>query len=148
MTLLLLLACASSPDLAAQAEPALSAASTAPAAASDLSLPVPAGPELYVPPAPTGSPDELPELHGQTDVQILAHMGPPTSKEILTLGDCCSEYDIELYNTYPPNSGHDDLEIARWTWQYDGYTVAIWLHQVEGTWIVLNSVRYSARTEF
>ena len=138
--LLVLLSCAGAPDPA----PAVSAP-PAPAAAP---APAPAQPKLHVPAAPTGAPDELPELHGQTDAQILAHMGPPTSKEALTMGECCTEYDIELYNTYPPNVGHDAVKIERWTWIYDGFVVALWFHQVDGTWTVLDTVRYDEGTEF
>lgn len=136
MSLLVLLACASAPDP--------TPAPAAPAAAT----PAPAAPEVYVPEAPPGAPDELPELHGKTDAQILAHLGPPTRKEAFTMGECCSEYDIELYNTYPPQMGHDAVPIERWTWVYSGFTVALWFHKVEGTWTVLDTVRYGEGTEF
>ncbi|MFT5585947.1 MAG: hypothetical protein ACI9VR_003543 [Cognaticolwellia sp.] len=138
--LLILLSCASAPDPApndAPMAPALAAASAPPAA-----------PAFFVPPAPTGPPDGLPDLHGQTDAQILAYMGPPTKKRAFTMADCCSEYDIELYNTYAPNGGHDAVAIEHWSWAYDGYTAALWFHQIDGTWTVLNSVRYGEGTDF
>lgn len=138
--LLILLSCAGTPD------PAPSTAATTPPAV--VPAPPPEPKKLYVPAAPTGAPDELPELHGQTDTQILAHMGPPTRKNAFVMGECCSEYDIELYNTYPPGKGHDAVNIERWTWIYDGYIVALWFHKVEGTWTVLDTVRYDEGTDF
>ena len=138
IALLMLLSCAIATESAPSPAPAPEVVTPAPAPA----------PKLHVPPAPTGAPDELPELHGQTDAQILKHMGPPASKEALTMGDCCNEYDVELLNTYPPGQGHDAVEIERWTWIYDGYVVALWFHQVDGTWTVLDTVRYGEGTQF
>lgn len=134
MTLFVLLACASAPDPTPPVTPAAPPAVQAPTFAA--------------PEAPTGAPDELPELHGKTDAEILAHLGPPASNEAFTMGACCSEYDIELYNTYPPGQGHEAVPIERWTWLYDGYVVALWFHKVEGTWTVLDTLRYGEGTEF
>ncbi len=79
---------------------------------------------------------------------MLEELGPPTSKRELRMGDCCSEFEIELYNTYPPNAGHEAVVIQQWTWAYDGYAVTLWFHSVEGMWTVLETSRYSDDVEF
>jgi hypothetical protein len=79
---------------------------------------------------------------------VIEELGPPTSKRELRMGDCCTEFEIELYNTYPPNAGHEAVVIQQWTWAYDGYAVTLWFHPVEGTWTVLETSRYSDDVEF
>ncbi len=64
------------------------------------------------------------------------------------MGECCSEFEIELYNTYPPNSGHEAVVIRRWDWDFEGYAVTVWFHLDGGAWVVLDTSRYSDDVEF
>ncbi len=64
------------------------------------------------------------------------------------MADCCHEFTIELYNTYPPDEGHDAVEIHEWTWRYWGYSLTVWSHEIEGDWRVLDTIRYDDGVEF
>jgi len=117
-----------------------------------------AGPDEQAPPPsfdpkPPGPPandgaDELPRLEGQLERDLLAEFGEPTTKRAFTMAACCTEFEIELHNTYPPHAGHDAVEIHQWDWDYDGYTLTVWLHRVDGEWSVIETSRYSDDVEF
>ncbi len=109
--------------------------------------PAPAGPKPPGPPSGHGT-DELPRLEGRSEAEILAELGEPTSKRTFAMKDCCHEFEIELYNTYPPNAGHDAVEIHQWTWDYDGYSLTLWFHDKGGGWTVLDTIRYADDVEF
>jgi len=66
----------------------------------------------------------------------------------MTMGECCHEYQIELYNTYPPKSGHEEVVIHEWTWDFEGYFVTLWFHREGEAWKVLETLRYSDEVEF
>jgi hypothetical protein len=97
---------------------------------------------------PSGAPDELHHLEGRSEAAILAEFGEPSSKRTFTMAQCCTEFQIELYNTYPPNAGHEKVEIQEWTWAYDGYALTVWLHDKGNAWEVLETSRYSDDVEF
>ena len=67
------------------------AADAAPAAA-----PVPANPAPAAKPAPPGPPeggvDDLPELEGKTEDELLARLGEPSSRRTFEMSECCSEF--------------------------------------------------------
>lgn len=101
------------------------------------------------PPAGPGGADELHRLEGRSEAALLGELGPPDRKHAFVMADCCNEFEIELYNTYPPAGGkHAQVEIRQWTWQYDGYALTVWLHRVNEAWTVLETSRYSDDTEF
>lgn len=112
--------------------------------------PPPASPKVATPPAPPKGPgpDELPRLEGQTQAALRLEFGEPTVEREFTMDECCTEFEIELYNHYPPKAGHDDVAIRESTWQFDGYKLTIWLHQHEGEWVALETSRYADGTEF
>ncbi|MCA9639014.1 MAG: hypothetical protein KC420_23460, partial [Myxococcales bacterium] len=103
-------------------------------------------------PAPPGPPvddvDELPELHGKTEADVAARFGEPTSRRSFTMSECCTEFQVELLNTYKPKSGHDDVEIHEWTWAFDGYALTVWFHRQGDAWVALDTCRYSDDVEF
>lgn len=92
--------------------------------------------------------DELHELEGQSEAAIVKKFGEPESQREFTMADCCTEFSVELLNTYPPDKGHDEVEIREWTWDYEGYKLTVWLHQKAGEWQVLETSRYSDDVEF
>lgn len=116
--------------------------------ALDRASDAPQSAERDPPGPPVDGVDKLPHLRGRSQDGVIEELGPPTSKQELRMGDCCSEFEIELYNTYPPNSGHEAVVIQQWTWAYDGYAVTLWFHLVAGTWTVLETSRYSDDVEF
>jgi hypothetical protein len=126
----------SQPDDEQPAKPAPSPSAATPQAK-------PPGP----PPGPSGV-DELHRLEGQPETAVLAEFGEPSRKREFPMRECCTEFAIELYNTYPPDGGHGDVVIREWTWDYEGYDLTVWLHQREGAWEVLETCRYSDDVEF
>jgi hypothetical protein len=110
--------------------------------------PAAAAPNPPGPPAGPGDVDELHRLEGTSEADVLAEFGAPTSKREFRMADCCHEFEIELYNTYPPDKGHDDVVIREWAWDYDGYALTVWLHEVDGNWKVLETSRYNDDVEF
>jgi hypothetical protein len=106
--------------------------------------------EASKPPGPPadGRPDELHRLEGQPEAALLAELGDPTSKREFSMGECCNEFEIELYNTYPPDAGHERVRIRQWDWDYDGYTLTVWLHERDSAWQVLETSRYGDDVEF
>jgi hypothetical protein len=97
---------------------------------------------------PDGGVDELHEWEGRSEAEVRTRFGPTTRAKTFVMGDCCHEFEIELYNTYPPGKGHDAVEIQQLTWVYSGYSLTVWLHQVDGAWQVLETCRYSDDVEF
>jgi hypothetical protein len=99
-------------------------------------------------PPPAGQPDELHRLEGQDEAALLAEFGEPTSKREFSMSECCHEFEIELYNTYPPDKGHENVRIRQWDWDYDGYKLTVWLHERDGKWQVLETSRYGDDVRF
>ncbi len=97
---------------------------------------------------PVDDVDKLPHLRGRSEAQVTEELGPPTSTGEQRMGECCSEFEVELYNTYPPNAGHDAVVIRRWDWDYEGYAVTVWFHLDGDGWVVLDTSRYSDDVEF
>ncbi|MCA9654453.1 MAG: hypothetical protein KC501_31330 [Myxococcales bacterium] len=97
---------------------------------------------------PSGNTDKLTRLVGVGEAALLAEFGEPSSTRSFTMGDCCNEFEIELYNTYPPGKGHDAVEIHEYTWAYDGYLLTVWLHDPGKGWEVLNTLLYGDTVEF
>lgn len=116
-----------------------------PGPASDNPLP----PSEPGPPRRPGGTDELKHLEGKGEDALKAELGEPTGTREFVMRDCCHEFEIELYNTYPPDDPKNaDVQIRQWTWTYDGYAVTVWLHQVEGKWVALDTIRYADDVEF
>ncbi len=98
---------------------------------------------------PSGSTDELPRLHGASKAVLLEEFGEPTTKREFTMGECCTEFEIELLNTYPKDGRHEAVEIHQWTWVYDDYSLTVWLHDTGWPgWEVLDTIRYLNDVEF
>ncbi|MCA9635535.1 MAG: hypothetical protein KC420_05810, partial [Myxococcales bacterium] len=100
------------------------------------------------PPEGSSGVDEVKRLEGVGEAALLAELGEPTRRREFTMAECCTEFQIELLNTYPPKSGHEAVVIREWTWTYEGYALTAWLHEVEGEWRVLDTCRYSDDVEF
>jgi hypothetical protein len=98
---------------------------------------------------PQGGVDELRALEGKPLDDVRTELGPPHSEREFAMRDCCHEFEIELYNTYPPDEpAHAEVKIRECTWKYDGYSVTAWSHFVGDLWIVLDTSRYADGVEF
>ncbi|MFT4974371.1 MAG: hypothetical protein ACI8S6_000253 [Myxococcota bacterium] len=103
-----------------------------------------------VPGPPVDSVDELRELEGVTAEQIAQRFGPPSEEHSFMMAECCHEFEIELYNTYPPGTPESaTTQIRQLTYKYDGYAMTLWLHAPSGGgWVVLETSRYGDNVEF
>jgi len=95
--------------------------------------------------------EELTELHGKAEQEIIAIMGEPDyeGEQILHQGSTLPEFYIELYNTYSPDDpATEGVVIRELQWEYDGYSKVLFLHLVGNEWMVLESVRWEDGVEF
>ncbi len=130
--------------------PAPRSASSAAAPASETRTPASAEANDGDAPAPKCSDDvdALTRLEGWSEAQILAAYGEPVGKKTFAMADCCHEFEIELYNTYPPGKGHDAVEIHEMTWQGGSNLLTVWTHRPKTDWVVLDTICYVEGTEF
>ena len=123
--------------------------SKAPSATPTASSPSAGTNDRRVPGPPQGGVDELGALEGKPLTDVLAELGPPTTEREFAMRDCCHEFEIELYNTYPPGEpAHADVKVRECTWKYAGYSVTAWSHLVGDVWTVLDTSRYADGVEF
>jgi hypothetical protein len=87
--------------------------------------------------------EKLPQLHGKSLAAVIAQLGQPDERSEYSLGKQLDEMRIELYNTYPPDDPKTaQTRILELQWHYWRYDIAVWLHQVNGEWRVLNTLRW------
>jgi hypothetical protein len=94
--------------------------------------------------------EKLSRLHGQPLQTVLASLGQPDSQLDYTMADSPNgEFRIELYNTYPrtdPNAAK--ARIKELHWHRARYHIAVWLHYVNGDWVVLDTCRWKEGIAF
>ena len=108
---------------------------------------------LEVPERPEDNVTELRSLEGVTLDEITRRFGPPTKSRTFSMAECCTEFTIELYNTYSPGDpAHAAVEIQELTYRYSGYAMTLWLHVPRkaspGAWEVLDTCVYTDEVEF
>jgi hypothetical protein len=95
---------------------------------------------------------KLPRLHGLTENQVIAQLGPPERTSIVHPGE--GEFRIELYNVYPRSDAATPSVDIRELWWPDGdYTIVVWFHKLneaglDGQWIALDSCRWHKSIRF
>ena len=89
-------------------------------------------------------------LHGKSAKDVLAELGDPSLEFEYTLGKSpAGEFRVGLLNTYPPDDPKTaDVRIKEMQWHRMRYHVAVWMHQVNGEWVVLNKCRWKEGTVF
>jgi hypothetical protein len=94
--------------------------------------------------------EKLPHLHGQPLETVLARLGEPDRQLDYAMADSPdSEFRVELYNTYPPGDPTaSKARIKELQWHRARYHVAVWLHQVNGEWVVLDTCRWKEGVVF
>jgi hypothetical protein len=94
--------------------------------------------------------EKMPWLHGKATEEVLAELGEPSSQFEYTMGKSPGgEFRVELFNTYPPNDPKTaDVRIKEMQWHKMRYHVAVWMHQVNGEWIVLDTCRWQEGIAF
>ena len=88
--------------------------------------------------------EKLPWLHGQPLAKVLAELGQPSRQLEYTMGKSPGgEFRVELYNTYSPNDPKTmDVQIKELQWHRSRYHIAVWMHLVNGEWLVLDTCRW------
>ena len=96
-----------------------------------------------------GAPAKLTAYHGQSRAQVVTKLGQPQRDEKFPMSRAYGEFRIELQNTYPlSNPANAAVEIEEMTWQDGNYWITLWLHQVNGQWVVLDSCRWHKDVQF
>ncbi len=88
--------------------------------------------------------EKLHHLHGKSLDVGLADLRQPDRQLDYTMADCPGgEFRVELYNTYPPGDPKaSQTRIKELQWHRPRYHIAVWLHQVNGEWVVLDTCRW------
>ena len=94
--------------------------------------------------------EKLPWLHDQALATVLTELGEPDRKMEYTIADSPNgEFRVELYNTYPPNDPiAKQARILELQWHHVRYKIAVWLHQVNGNWVVQDPCRWKEGVVF
>lgn len=65
------------------------------------------------------------------------------------MSEANSEFRIELRNTYPRSIPETlNVMIEELTWPDGDYSITLWLHLVDGQWVVLDSCRWHKDVRF
>jgi hypothetical protein len=93
--------------------------------------------------------ERLTYLHGVDEARLLAELGDPDSRTSFRMDECCSEFRISLYNTYPPeHPGRSSVVIHELIWEHLNHSKVAWLHKQGDKWVVLDGLRFKAGTVF
>jgi hypothetical protein len=94
--------------------------------------------------------ERLGHLNGKQLRAVLAELGEPDRQLEYTMGESPGgEFRVELYNTYPPNDPKArQARIRELQWHRARYSIAVWLHQINGEWVILDTCRWQKGVEF
>ena len=94
--------------------------------------------------------EKLHRLHGKALDAVIADLKEPDWQLEYAMGDSpLGEFRVELYNTYPPRHPNAaQARIKELQWHRKRYHIAVWLHQVNGEWVVLDTCRWKDGVEF
>jgi hypothetical protein len=88
--------------------------------------------------------EKLPHFQGKSLQAVMASLGEPDRQLDYKMADSPGgEFRVELYNTYPPGDPKAaQARIKELQWHRARYHIAVWLHQVNGDWVVLETCRW------
>lgn len=93
--------------------------------------------------------EKVPRLQGCGMEEVRAQLGSPDWEHDFAMGDGLGEFYVGLYNVYPPDDPNTKtVKIKEWRWTYRRYNLAVFFHQVDGRWVVLNTLRWKHGIEF
>jgi hypothetical protein len=98
-----------------------------------------------------GDVEELTHLHGKSEAAVIAELGAPSSSNVMPLkhGVTLPELYMEIHNTYDPSDPKvEGVKIKELRWDRSGYTEAVFMHKINGTWTVLESCRWKDGVAF
>lgn len=91
-----------------------------------------------VPPPPW-----LTKYHGQSKSAMLQLLGEPANEWELTSADVAGEFQIEIWNTYPPDDPVAfQVPLHGATWHDGDDRITLWYHTVDNEWVVFESCRW------
>lgn len=91
----------------------------------------------------------LPKLHGLSRAAVVERLGEPNSAYKFSMSSIPGELQVGLLNAYPRSNPENlNVEIEELRWQRGNYTTALWLHHVNGEWVVLDSCRWHKSVVF
>ncbi len=94
-------------------------------------------------------PNKLPTYQGQSRAKVVGKLGKPQSDVKFAMSEAVGEFRIELQNTYPlTNPANAGIQIEEMTWKDGDFWITLWLHQVNGQWLVLDSCRWHKSVRF
>ena len=93
---------------------------------------------------------KLPGYHGMTRERVLEELGKPHYREDLTVEQLEDEFHGELeYHLDSQITYRDDqTAFVEWRWRDGEYHIALWFRDVEGEWIVVDSLRWHESIRF
>jgi hypothetical protein len=87
--------------------------------------------------------EKLPHLHGKPLEVVIASLGEPDQLDYTMADSPDGEFRVELYNTYPPGDPKAaQARIKELQWHWARYHIAVWMHEVNGEWVVLDTCRW------
>lgn|SRR5487761_513259 len=82
----------------------------------------------------------LPEYHRQSRAAVEAVLGAPTTTDAFPMSRAVGEFRVSLLNTYPTTDPANANVMIEESWWQDGdYWITLWFHQIDGSWVVLDS---------
>jgi hypothetical protein len=94
--------------------------------------------------------EKIPRLHGKSLDAVIADLKKPGQQLEYTMRENPGgEFRVELCNTYAPSDPRAaDARIKELQWHRPRYHIAVWFHQVDGEWVVLDTCRWKEGTVF
>jgi hypothetical protein len=94
--------------------------------------------------------EKLSYIHGSPIEAVIASLGEPDQQFEYTMANSPGgEFRVELYNTYPPGDlKATQARIKEMQWHRARYHIAVWMHQVHGEWVVLDTCRWKVGIGF
>ncbi len=93
----------------------------------------------------------LPQYHGKSEQQIITRIGQPIREDQfgIPVQGQLDNFRGPLHNTYPPDRpANADVRIRELTWRDGAFYVTVWLHRVDGDWLVLDTCRWHEGVQF
>ncbi len=88
-------------------------------------------------------------FHGSSMEDVLKELGKTDMCESFLMEEAIGEFRVELHNIYPLNNPENrTVRISELSWQDGDYMITLWFHNVNDTWVVLDSRRWHKDTDF
>ena len=86
-------------------------------------------------------------LDGMTESQVVADMGQPFRRDEFMASASAGKFWTGL-KRIASRLQKEDVRIRELTWDRTNYLVTAWLHETNGTWTVLDTLKYGKNVKF